>query len=361
MQARLYGLDGLRGFAALTVVAMHIVGFAGGHLAVDFFFILSGYLMARTYEGKLRDGRLSALGFLGKRYRRLWPTMAVGATLGLISAVVWSGWSWDLWQVYAFSLLLLPAGAVLPYVLNLPAWSIFYELIANFVHGIVFARAENRALWTMLAIASAAFISSFAIVGFPRMLSTTTLEMQILIVPRVLVSYLMGILFYRYFGDKPPLRVPYLLSLTLFGGFVALVSNFPFPLWPLPFVFLIAPLMMCAGIGERRELRWFGILGDLSFPLYAVHFPILHIVSRLEMGQHSGLIALVASLATAALLARLSTTRGRLRGRPNMALSEGRSVSKRQKMVEGRPAATSAHDRVACPKEDRRLSPLTRR
>ncbi|RWH17217.1 acyltransferase family protein, partial [Mesorhizobium sp.] len=81
--ARLYGLDALRGVAALAVALHH---FAHAYhlpplpinpfLAVDLFFILSGFVMARTYEGRLRNG-LTTVRFIGLRYRRLFMPLAI--------------------------------------------------------------------------------------------------------------------------------------------------------------------------------------------------------------------------------------------------------------------------------------------
>jgi peptidoglycan/LPS O-acetylase OafA/YrhL len=109
MKSRLLGLDALRGAAALLVLWMHLhlshhvsIYPPRGHLAVDFFFMLSGYVMARTYEGHMRGG----VWFLRKRIRRLWPTVAAGSLFGL--ALIWrTGGDWPL--VAALNLLLIPA------------------------------------------------------------------------------------------------------------------------------------------------------------------------------------------------------------------------------------------------------------
>ncbi len=304
MARRLYGLDGLRGVAALIVLAMHTFGFAGGHLAVDFFFMLSGYIMARTYEQRLLDGAMSVSGFLILRYRRLWPTMAVGATLGLLAAALHGMAPAQLVPAYVFALLLVPASAGLPYALNLPAWSIFYELTANVLHGTVFARLGRRGLWTTTAVMGLALIVICALIAFPRMLETTTAGMQLLIVPRVLVSYLIGILIYRRFGDEAPFRLPYALAIAGFVGYVALVSVVPFALWPLPFIFIVAPILMIAGLGEVRQSRILRLLGDMSFPLYAVHFPVLALVSIANPGQLAIPLAWAGSVGLALLWMR---------------------------------------------------------
>ena len=91
---RLDGLDALRGIAALLVAVMHIQHISGGgdlfaraYLAVDVFFVLSGYVMARTYEPKFACG-MRLRDFAAVRLKRLWPTMCIGALLGM--AACWS-------------------------------------------------------------------------------------------------------------------------------------------------------------------------------------------------------------------------------------------------------------------------------
>jgi len=85
---RLHGLDALRGIAALVVLAFHIgliYGlepiFLNGWLAVDFFFALSGYVLARTYEGRLHK-TIGAWQFSKKRFFRFWPVVLFGGAIG---------------------------------------------------------------------------------------------------------------------------------------------------------------------------------------------------------------------------------------------------------------------------------------
>src|ERR1044072_6175275 len=80
----LRGLGALRGIAAVLVLVGHTSPQMGLHLgklylAVDFFFMLSGYIMARTYEARMHQGR--DIDFLVARVKRLWPTMAIGTLL----------------------------------------------------------------------------------------------------------------------------------------------------------------------------------------------------------------------------------------------------------------------------------------
>ncbi|HEX7694251.1 MAG TPA: acyltransferase family protein, partial [Sphingomonas sp.] len=86
-------LDGMRGLAALSVVALHTAqyfpsqtGPARAYLAVDFFFMLSGFVMAHAYGDKLRAG-LTIKGFAEIRLARLYPMIFLGVTLGLLARV----------------------------------------------------------------------------------------------------------------------------------------------------------------------------------------------------------------------------------------------------------------------------------
>ena len=87
--ARLAGIDALRGIAALLVLGLHtnaVFGglgqFSKGYLGVDFFLILSGYLMARITEPRVA-GRLSPGQFMIARYKRFWGMVALGSLIGV--------------------------------------------------------------------------------------------------------------------------------------------------------------------------------------------------------------------------------------------------------------------------------------
>ena len=116
---RLHGLDTMRGIAALCVFAFHLHGiypetpsiWGKGYLAVDFFMMLSGYVMARTYEERMRGG-LGAGNFVLIRYRRLWLTMAVGSLIGV--GYLWRATGDPAWFALGFALnmALLPSPVI---------------------------------------------------------------------------------------------------------------------------------------------------------------------------------------------------------------------------------------------------------
>ena len=130
-------LDGLRGVAAVAVLLYHIGGWSGrpwlathGYLAVDFFFCLSGFVLAHAY-GR-RD--IGWLGFMRERLIRLWPliavTMLAGATVIIQHRERVPGW-------LVLGLLMIPRlwtrddGFSPIFPLNPPAWSLFFELLVG--------------------------------------------------------------------------------------------------------------------------------------------------------------------------------------------------------------------------------------
>ena len=85
------GLDGLRAVAILGIVLYHMFPGAvrGGYLGVTLFFVLSGYLIARTGTAALNAGRWSTPGFYQKRVRRIYPALLWVIALTLIALRIW--------------------------------------------------------------------------------------------------------------------------------------------------------------------------------------------------------------------------------------------------------------------------------
>ena len=291
---RLFGLDALRGIAALLVVALHVNLWSDdfpllnhSYLAVDFFFVLSGYVMARTYEPRLQSDALAPLRFLRLRVKRIWPSMAVGALLGFITYP-------DFFALLA-GLLLIPifvAKNIFP--INGVAWSIFFELFANAVHAPLFAKASKRTVAIIMVLALAAMI------GFAWTYGRYNLGWGpgnfFGGFPRVIFPYCMGILLYRSWVDAPPFRVPQFvtyLSLPLLFIAASLMDHWMFDL----LIVLIAfPLVMAGGLTASAS-RPLVFLGAISFPLYAVHIPVMRIISEYGGGPWlagAGAVAIVA-------------------------------------------------------------------
>lgn len=287
MEQRLPGLDALRGLAAIVVVLFHLgLPIAGAHLAVDFFFMLSGFVMARTYEARLREGTLRAGRFFAKRYRRLWGWMALGTSIGLVAALGRYGVSGELALAYALMLAMVPAlnVASAPYLLNTPLWSIVYELVANAAHGLGLARMGKGALVLVAAACALGLGWAISVAGFPR---GGFPEYHWLVLLRVGLAYVLGVLVWRLWGDAPPVRVPFALSFAVLPAYVLAVYLWPWDFAPLVFILLLSPLMLFGGMRARFDSmsaqEAARVLGAASFPLYAVHYPAIQLL-QLDWG-----------------------------------------------------------------------------
>ena len=176
-------LDGLRGVAALLVVWYHVFEgyqFASGsaiiqeinhgYLAVDFFFILSGFVIGYAYDD--RWGKTLTLGkFFKRRLIRLHPMVVMGALIGFVmfilqGAVTWNGTPASIPAMLIAllcAMLMIPAlpgcgyevrgnGEMFP--LNGPAWSLFFEYIGNILYALFIRRLSTKALAILAGILS---------------------------------------------------------------------------------------------------------------------------------------------------------------------------------------------------------------
>ncbi len=181
-------LDGLRGVAAITVVCFHIFeAFATSHLdqrinhgylAVDFFFILSGFVVGYAYDD--RWGKMKTKDFIKRRIIRLHPMVVMGALIGAIMFYTQGCPVWDVSVVPAIALfiatflnmLLIPAtpgteirggvGEMFP--LNGPSWSLFFEYIGNILYALFIRKFSTKALAAFVFVAGCG-LASFAILG----------------------------------------------------------------------------------------------------------------------------------------------------------------------------------------------------
>jgi peptidoglycan/LPS O-acetylase OafA/YrhL len=277
---RLQGLDALRGLAAVLVVLLHFKGFyrlgwqintAG--LAVDFFFMLSGYVMARTYEERLNSGCIGTVDFIRARYRRLWPTLALGTLLGLLHLAATQGLDGPMLLALVLSLAMLPNFT--PnygyYPFNGPAWSLFYEIFANVLHGAVFARAASRTLLAIAVLSTAMIWLGTRDLGHvPR----GTLDPYYSIF-RVMGPYLIGVVLYRKVRDRPVSRIPFWTALGALPAYMALSVIVTIPFAYQIFVLAVAPLMVVGGLNYRGPAGPAAFSGGISYPLYATHMPVL--------------------------------------------------------------------------------------
>jgi peptidoglycan/LPS O-acetylase OafA/YrhL len=302
---RLPGLDALRGVAALCVLSFHAFGeFGSGHplvgkgyLAVDFFFMLSGYVMARTYEHRFAQG-YDTTRFMKSRYRRLWPVMAIGALIGapMLAIETRGGWAFLAVAIPNFALIPAIAGTVI-FPINSAGWSIFFELAANLAHSLLFWRwrTGSLAFFSLCMLPAMIWVSihfgtynvgsrSFNVLGG---------------LPRTMLSYGIGIVLWRWWRDRPTIAIPPVAAFAAMPVALLLCHLFAIDSWmfDIGFVIFLCPLLIAGGlayVGSHWAARWSGMI---SFPLYAVHLPLLQLTNGLGFGSVTG-VALALTLAT---------------------------------------------------------------
>lgn len=313
-QQRFLALDALRGLAAFVVMGQHADGhlrqvLPHGHLAVDFFFVLSGFVLAHAYG---EDS--SAVGFFWARLTRLYPMYLVGVLLGVIELALRGTSDVDLATMIGPALLFLPsmpAGAVYLYPLDAPAWSLLSELLANALWFPARRRMKGVLGIGVLVAGAVAVLVVYATLG--RVGGGAMWNNILAGFARVGFGFTAGTLLYhvwRRASVRP--RVPGWVAPLLLGAVLA--APFPTALEPLA-VFLVPPMVYvgaCAQplAGWASVSRW---LGDVSYPVYTIHLPIIGLIGVLVTrplaaagAQHIALVVLPATFAFVALCATLA-------------------------------------------------------
>ena len=284
MKRHYLALDGLRGVAAITVVAHHLehevhrgVGyFSAGYLSVDFFFALSGFVIAAAYEERFAAG-MGLKAFLSVRLQRLYPMIFLGAWIGLACALAIPAFGGSLPLAFISSLFLIPTlggGGVL-FTLNAAYWSLLFEFGANIAH-VIFFRWSRTWLLALGVVASglAAIPVAHLFGHFGGGWSTNNWWSAIV---RVAFSYGLGVLAWRLHkaGKLPTFTAPFPVQAALFVGAIVAASQLHAWWADLVAVILVFPPLLIAGVNARegRSTATVAVLGAVSYPLYAIHSP----------------------------------------------------------------------------------------
>lgn len=328
-------LDGLRGVAALLVVVFHLCEAHAtshfdqllnhGYLAVDFFFILSGFVVGYAYDD--RWTKMTVREFLTRRLVRLQPMVVIGALIGAVMFYTQGCPVWDVSAVPVAMLLvatlmnafMIPAtpgaeirGVGEMYPLNGPAWSLFFEYIGNVLYALFIRRLSTRALAVLVAAAGCG-LAAFSVwgplgdicVGF-----SLTGENIVGGSLRLLFAFPAGLLLSRVFRPVRvrgafwigTLAVVALASVPRIGGSEHLWMN---GVYDALCAVVLFPLIVWIGASgkttDRVTSRICKFLGDISYPLYMVHYPFIYLYyawvknENLTFGQSlPGAAALVA-------------------------------------------------------------------
>ena len=309
-------LDGMRGVAALMVLLFHLFNdaksfyvwptpvpeFFHGFLGVDFFFILSGFVMGYAYDRRWTDG-MTLGGFVRRRLVRLHPMVVMGALIGAACFLVQGSTKWDGTEVgiraimlaTLLALFLIPSPTSLDvrgnteiFPLNGPHWSLFFEYVGSLLYGLLLRRLSDSWLrvWVAGSICS---LAAFALLmpdgGVAYGWSSEPANMLGGAL-RMLYAYPMGLLMARVFRQRNPkplrghvfllgslalivlLGMPWLLDkdVETIYQLVCLLSLFPALIW-----------FSARGTVSGWQRRTAAFLGRLSYPLYAVHFPFTYL------------------------------------------------------------------------------------
>jgi peptidoglycan/LPS O-acetylase OafA/YrhL len=295
-------LDALRGIAAFAVLLIHIGWVTGdkslglfGWLAVDLFFVMSGFVIGRVYEHKLLAG-MSWGHFMLVRIARLYPAMFLGLLFGVAAYFVIPEGNYRLgWYSIGHFFLIPDLGAEVMFPLNGVLWSLFYELVINAAHGLFvrrlplivlsfFVLAMGVARWIVVRETGNwgggwngdSFLGGFARIGF---------------------SYGLGLLLHRLTVDR--WRMPAIVPITL-ASLILLLPNFGYLRYRIPWsFFVLLPLCVALAVGSEIPARARGVarwLGAISYPLYAIHHPLLFIINErfeINSGVRRAIVAVV--------------------------------------------------------------------
>jgi peptidoglycan/LPS O-acetylase OafA/YrhL len=312
-------LDALRGVAALAVVIFHLHVFKltgdlapHAYLAVDFFFVLSGFVVAHAYEDALR-GRLSLTGFARRRLIRLLPLAVAGAAAGLIVLIVkqrlFPGREDPLPAILlsgGLNLFMLPSpfsGAPYDHEIfpgDSPLWSLFFELAVNMIWAAIAPRLGTRALIILVAVAAAVLVVMATVMQTANMgFDARTFWGG---AARVVFGFSLGVLIHRLrarlvvpaWPATPPLLALALVVILAFPIWI-LHGREAFLAFDLTAILVILPAVVVVAVSQSGAARIDRLLGDLSYPIYVIHWPILAIVSGLRQklgpGPAPGLLA----------------------------------------------------------------------
>jgi peptidoglycan/LPS O-acetylase OafA/YrhL len=319
-------LDMLRGVAAIGVMLYHlgdykfpVALFPHGYLAVDFFFVLSGFVVGHAYEAKLRRG-LSLAEFFIIRMIRLYPLAVLGTLAGGAIYLVehkffpsHSGTLLDILAALSFNIFMLPWLFVSKppfevFLCDPSEWSLFLEIVANLVWAVFVMRLGIRAL-VLFTLLSGVLLAATDVCYAANNLgwNTPTLWGGL---PRVSFSFAAGLLIFRlrWCERVPAIRFGgIMLAAALLGvlAYPASLGGTQLPLWDIAAVLFMLPLLVLAGASQISEGRFAAMLGALSYPLYIVHAPIFHFVSGLHQSvlKHvsAGVLACCAVMLAAVL------------------------------------------------------------
>lgn len=289
-------LDGLRGVAAVAIVCFHFMEIAysdftknfiaHGFLAVDFFFCLSGFVIAYAYDDRMT--KMGVIEFFKSRLIRLHPLVVLGSVLGLLAFLYdpFGGQS-AAYNAGQVALIFLASVFLIPYPviterffnnfgLNAPAWSLFWEYVANIIYAFVLYRLSRPYLFSLLIISAILLFKVSYDSG--NLLGGWAGENFWDGGARILYSFTAGMFIYRSnWIIKNRLGFAGLSILLLLAFLMPFNPDYNWITQPLV-VILYFPLIVSLGAGSilspgLKKLCVFS--GNISYPLYMTHYAVI--------------------------------------------------------------------------------------
>jgi peptidoglycan/LPS O-acetylase OafA/YrhL len=308
-------LDGLRGVAAILVVIFHVFEVHShgdykkliinhAYLAVDFFFLLSGFVLAYAYDD--RWDTMTLKDFFKRRIVRLQPMIIAGMLIGAIlfyfqdsPGMGWAGIHdvplWKMLLVMLIGFTVIPVGKGLDirgwsemHPLNGPAWSLFFEYIANIAYALVL-RKTSKIVLSILTIIAAGITIQYAltnpdgnIIGGWTIDDPTQLRIGF---TRLTFPFLAGLLLARI-GKLRYTKNAFLSASLLLVVFLSVPhlggdNNIWNRLFECFCIIILFPFVIWLGAGGKvHGKKTAGVckfLGDISYPVYITHYPIAYV------------------------------------------------------------------------------------
>ena len=304
-------LDGLRGVAAIIVVVFHIFEAHAktpyeqiinhGYLAVDFFFMLSGFVIAYAYNDRWE--KLNFKEFMKRRIVRLQPMIFIGMITGALFVFFQQSeifpklaettpWQIILLMLLGFFVIPVPPSIEIRgwgemHPLNGPAWSLFFEYIANILYALFLRKFSVRILSILVSISALVLVHMAITRGYVAGGWELTPNGLYIGFTRLAFPFLTGLLLCRI-SKLIEIRNAFLVCSLL----VLLVLSIPriggedSPIWinglyeslSIIFIFPIIILLGAGGkITGRLQTKTCHFLGEISYPLYITHYPLIYI------------------------------------------------------------------------------------
>lgn len=313
-------LDGLRGVAAIMVVIFHLFEphstshldqiINHGYLAVDFFFVLSGFVIGYAYDD--RWGKMTCMDFFKRRVIRLQPMLVIGMVIGAVCYYFQASvafpvigetpvWKMILVMVVGFTLIPLPVsmdirGWTEMHPLNGPAWSLFFEYIANILYALFIRKFSKVVLSVFVFLSGCALVHMALTSPNGDVIGGWSLEWELLHIGfcRLLYPFFGGLLLYRI-GKLVKVKAGFwacslLLIIIMSWPRVGGEELWKNGLYDSFCIIILFPLIVAMGAGSDIKGKYSvpvcKFLGNISYPLYITHYPIVYIYTGYVADHH---------------------------------------------------------------------------